>query len=252
MASALLSPASSAHAKSLSLPFTIPITQNQNSLFSFIKCPNRSNKRCNAFSESTIEGLVNNVVSLPIIGSGFEDIQRIADSLPESEKLGIVVFAGLAWIYLTARPGVLLGAIDAYFLAPLQVAFDSLTGRRRLKRSDFIITDKLGEGSFGVVYSGVVVPKNVNVEAGVPNRSVAKALESDERFKEKVILKQVKLGVQGAKECGDFEEWFNYRLSRAAPDTCAEFLGSFIADKTNSQYTKGGKCLVWKFEVPFK
>lgn len=60
---------------------------------------------------------------------------------------------------------------------------------------------------------------------------------------------QVKVGVQGAEECGDFEEWFNYRLSRAAPETCAEFLGTFIAEKTNSQFTKGGKWLVWKFEV---
>lgn len=62
---------------------------------------------------------------------------------------------------------------------------------------------------------------------------------------------QVKVGVQGAEECADFEEWFNYRLSRAAPETCAEFLGSFIADTTNTQFTKGGKWLVWKFEVSF-
>lgn len=60
---------------------------------------------------------------------------------------------------------------------------------------------------------------------------------------------QVKVGIQGAEECADFEEWFNYRLSRAAPETCAEFLGSFVADKTSSQFTKGGKWLVWKFEV---
>lgn len=57
------------------------------------------------------------------------------------------------------------------------------------------------------------------------------------------------MGIEGAKECGDFEEWFNYRVSRAAPETCAEFLGSFIADKTSSQFTKGGKWLVWRFEV---
>lgn len=60
---------------------------------------------------------------------------------------------------------------------------------------------------------------------------------------------QVKVGIQGAEECGEFEEWFNYRLSRAAPETCAAFLGSFVADKTNSLFTKGGKWLVWKFEV---
>ncbi|XP_021767207.1 serine/threonine-protein kinase STN8, chloroplastic [Chenopodium quinoa] len=246
MASALLSPATSAHPKSLSLSFTKPIKQNH--FFSFINRPKRINIKCNAFSDNIIDGLADTVASLPVIGSSFVEIQEIADTLPESEKWGIAVFAGLAWIYLTARPGVLIGAVDAYILAPLQVGLDTLTGRRRLKRSDFLITDKIGEGSFGVVYSGVVLPKNVNVGENVSKRSMAKVLESDKRFKEKVILKQVKLGVKGAKECGDFEEWFNYRLSRAAPETCADFLGSFIADKTNSQYTKGGKCLVWKFE----
>jgi len=60
---------------------------------------------------------------------------------------------------------------------------------------------------------------------------------------------QVKVEIKGAAEFGDYEEWFNYRLSRAAPETCADFLGSFVADQTNSQFTKGGKWLVWKFEV---
>lgn len=191
MASAVLSPAASAHPKYLALPFTKPITQNH--LFSWINCPKRSNVKCNAFSESIIQGFGDNIVSVPIIGSSFADIQTIVDTLPKSEKWGIAVFAGLAWIYLTARPGVLVGAIDAYILAPLQLGLDSLTGRRRLKRSDILITDKLGEGSFGVVYSGVLVPKNVNVDANVPKRSVAKVIESDKRFKEKVILKQVNL-----------------------------------------------------------
>lgn len=59
----------------------------------------------------------------------------------------------------------------------------------------------------------------------------------------------MKIGVKGAVECGEFEEWFNYRLSRAAPETCAEFLGSFTADKTNILFTKGEKWLVWKYEV---
>ncbi|KAK2370997.1 serine/threonine-protein kinase STN8, chloroplastic [Trifolium repens] len=70
----------------------------------------------------------------------------------------------------------------------------------------------------------------------------------DPKSKDKVILKKVKVGIKGAEEFGEFEEWFNYRLSRAAPETCAEFLGSFVADKTNSQFTKGAKWLVWKFE----
>lgn len=63
------------------------------------------------------------------------------------------------------------------------------------------------------------------------------------------VYLQVKVGIQGAEKFGDFEEWFNYRLSRAAPETCAEFLGSFVADKSDSMFIKGGKWLVWKFEV---
>ncbi|PWA82034.1 protein kinase superfamily protein [Artemisia annua] len=86
-------------------------------------------------------------------------------------------------------------------------AFDVMSGRRGLKSSDFLIGEKLGEGSFGVVYSGVVVPKGFSVEDRVRiSGSKRRLLEKDVRFKEKV-----KVRVQGAIECGDFEEWFNYR-----------------------------------------
>ncbi|KAF7144097.1 hypothetical protein RHSIM_Rhsim05G0231800 [Rhododendron simsii] len=187
-------------------------------------------------------------VAREVFRSGYAQFQRVTAELPEVEKWGILAFGGFIWIYLTARPGVLIGAIDSYILAPLQIGVDSLLGRRGLKSSDFLIGDRLGEGSFGVVYAGVVVPKNMSVEETLPNSGRRKAAMRDGQFKEKVILKKVKVGVQGAEECGDFEEWFNYRLSRAAPETCAEFLGTFIADKTNAQFTKGGKWLVWKFE----
>ncbi|MQM11587.1 hypothetical protein Taro_044496, partial [Colocasia esculenta] len=183
---------------------------------------------------------------LLILRDGFSQLQGVGAGLPEFERWGILVFAGLCWVYLTARPGVLMGAVDAYLLSPLQLGLDSLLGRRNLKMSDFVVGERLGEGSFGVVYSGAIVPKNVIIEERVGKRRTR--LESDDRFKERVILKKVKVGIKGAEECGDFEEWFNYRVSRAAPETCAEFLGSFIADKTRSEFTKGGKWLVWKFE----
>lgn len=185
---------------------------------------------------------------ISLFRSGLLQFERITEDLSDTQKWGFLVFAGLTWIYLTARPGVLVGAVDSYLLAPLQLVLDSLTGRRSLKRSDFVIGDKLGEGSFGVVYSGAVVPKTVDVEELVQRRGKGITKKLDERFKDKVILKKVKVGVQGAEECADYEEWFNYRLSRAAPETCAEFLGSFVADQTNTQFTKGGKWLVWKFE----
>lgn len=182
----------------------------------------------------------------PVLKYGLSQYQRVSSELPEIERWEILVIVGLGWAYLTARPGVLAGAIDAYVLAPLQMGIDGLLGRRNLKMDDFIVGERLGEGSFGVVYSGVIVPKNVSVEERVGKRG--KALATDTRFKERVILKKIKVGIVGAEECGEFEEWFNYRVSRAAPETSAEFLGSFVAEKTISQFTKGGKWLVWKFE----
>ncbi|XP_030502188.2 serine/threonine-protein kinase STN8, chloroplastic [Cannabis sativa] len=218
----------------------------------FIKNNNYNNNltlrcKCNAlFGVGDIPQQLEEVLHLDLDQTYYYlELERITKDLSETQKWGFVVFAGIIWIYLTARPGVLLGAIDSYLLAPLQLGFNSLIGRRNLKRTDFVVGEKLGEGSFGVVYAGAVVPKNVTLEQ---KRGKAKTNRLDSRFKEKVILKMVKVGVKGADECADFEEWFNYRLSRAAPETCAEFLGSFVSDKTNSQFTKGGKWLVWKFE----
>uniref|UniRef100_A0A2P2KBQ9 Protein kinase domain-containing protein n=1 Tax=Rhizophora mucronata TaxID=61149 RepID=A0A2P2KBQ9_RHIMU len=224
---------------------------SQHNLCSFTKRFKSNPGRCYAYFGSIPDNLLEDTFHLdqfPVLHSGLVQLQRVSGNLSEMQKWGFFVFAGLAWIYLTARPGVLVGAIDAYLLAPLQLGLDSLIGRRSLKRTDFLIVDKLGEGNFGVVYSGVVVPKNVNMEETVKRRGRGKELDLNRGFKEKVILKKVKVGVQGAEECGEFEEWFNYRLSRAAPETCAKFLGSFVADETKSEFTKDGKWLVWKFE----
>ncbi|KAG8377140.1 hypothetical protein BUALT_Bualt09G0137500 [Buddleja alternifolia] len=231
--------------KHISKGFIWPLTTNT--------C-NKNSVKCNAFLDDISENLLlNDSLHLDQYSlfqyPALQQLQRASGDLPDVQKWGLLVFAGITWIYLTARPGVLIGAIDAYILAPLQVGLDTLSGRRSLKRTDFLVGDRLGEGSFGIVYSGVIVPKNVNVDETFRRKGSRRlALQNDERFKEKVILKKVKIGVKGAVECGEFEEWFNYRLSRAAPETCAEFLGSFIADKTNTQFIKGEKWLVWKYE----
>ncbi|KAL3026597.1 hypothetical protein AAZX31_03G002000 [Glycine max] len=197
--------------------------------------------KCHALFDDVAKGL------LESSSVGVDQFQRVTEGLSDMQRWVFLVFGGLTWIYLTARPGVLVGAIDAYLLAPLQLGLDNLSGRRNLKRSDFVVGDKLGEGSFGVVYSGVLLPKNVDVDV-LQKRGRAQTTQLDAKSKDKVILKKVKVGIQGAEEFGDYEEWFNYRLSRAAPETCADFLGTFVADQTNSQFTKGGKWLVWKFE----
>ncbi|KAF8719458.1 hypothetical protein HU200_024178 [Digitaria exilis] len=180
-------------------------------------------------------------------GVALARLDALTAGLSDAQRWALVGFLGVAWLYLTARPGVLSGAVDAYVLAPLQRALDTVLGRRSLKMSDFVLGERIGEGSFGVVFFGAVVPKNGAVIEERSGRART-TLQNDDRYKEKVILKKIKVGTVGAKECGDYEEWFNYRVARAAPETCAEFLGSFVADKTKSEFVKGGKWLVWKFE----
>lgn len=147
--------------------------------------------RCNAsFFGNIPDNLGDTLLQLdqfPLLRSGYLQFQ----SFTEVQKWEFLVFAGFTWIYLTARPGVLIGAVDAYLLAPLQLGLDNLTGKRRLKTSDFVVGNKVGEGSFGIVYSGVIVPKNATVEERVQKGRRGKSIETDGRFKEKVILKKV-------------------------------------------------------------
>lgn len=126
---------------------------------------------------------------LSFFSYGLSQLQGVVAGLPEIERWEVLVFVGVSWLYLTARPGVLVGAIDAYLLAPLQLGLDRLLGRRNLRMSDFVLGERLGEGSFGVVYYGAIVPKDVIIEERVGKRRTR--LEVDDRFKEKVILKKV-------------------------------------------------------------
>ncbi|KAF3321860.1 serine/threonine-protein kinase STN8 [Carex littledalei] len=209
------------------------------------------NSKFKAFSNDLLLDALTSLEStplLPFLKQAISQFEAIQSDLTDNQRLDAYIFVGLIWVYLTARPGVLIGAIDAYIFAPLQLGLDSLLGRRNYQMTDFLVGQKLGEGSFGIVYAGAIVPKNVTAEEKLTKRGKGITKRIDGKFKEKVILKKVKVGTKGAKECGDFEEWFNYRVSRAAPESCAEFLGTFIADKTSSEFTKGGKWLVWKFE----
>lgn len=159
----------------------------------------RNTLRCsNAFLDDISDVLLDNNLHLdqtlsvsPVFQSGYAQFQRLSGELPDTEKWGFIVFGGIVWLYLTARPGVLIGAIDAYILAPLQKGIDILLGNRSLNRTNFIIKNKLGEGSFGVVYSGLLVPKNVSAEETTRKRGNRTSLENDSRFKDKVILKKV-------------------------------------------------------------
>ncbi|KAL3678881.1 hypothetical protein R1sor_021837 [Riccia sorocarpa] len=170
-------------------------------------------------------------------------------NLPSEQRTGLLIITAIGFTYLTARPGVLLGAVDAYFFAPIQYLLDSIRGRKNWKSSNFVVENRVGEGSFGAVYAGVILPPNVEQSPQQVGRRARRVeeIEGSDSFP-KVILKKVKIGVEGAEECGEMEDWFNYRLRRAAPDVCAEFLGSFVADTTYGQFVEGGRWLIFKYE----
>ena len=121
---------------------------------------------------------------------GAEAIQK----LPETQRWQSLAAASVSLLYLTARPGVLIGAVDAYLLAPLQFFADKFRGRRRYKRSNFLVEQRIGEGSFGIVFTGAILPSDLEVD----DDNIGKRSRRAEEFSEyesfqKVILKKVGL-----------------------------------------------------------
>ena len=139
-------------------------------------------------------------------GGALSRLEALTAGLSDAQRWALLGFLGATWLYLTARPGVLSGAVDAYVLAPLQLALDSALGRRSLKMSDFVVGERIGEGSFGVVFFGAVVPKNGAVVEERSGRART-SLQNDDRYKEKVILKKVSQAARQARlrDCCDDE-----------------------------------------------
>jgi hypothetical protein len=119
-------------------------------------------------------------------GGALSWFDALIAGLSDAQRWALLTFLAALWVYLTARPGVLGGAVDAYVLAPLQLAL----GRRSLKMGDFVLGERIGEGSFGVVYYGAVAPRDGTVIEERAGRART-SLQMDDRYKEKVILKKV-------------------------------------------------------------
>ncbi len=130
-----------------------------------------------------------------LIQLGSTAISSFAE-LPDGERWKIVSGSAFGWFYLTARPGVLKGALDSYVLAPLQFLVDGALGRRNWKRTDFLVDERLGEGSFGTVYAGFVLPRKLATdqdddEFGRRGRRIEE-YKDYKRF-DKVILKKARI-----------------------------------------------------------
>ena len=133
--------------------------------------------------------------------SGFASVSGV--------PLGDAVLPLLALAYGTARPGVLWGAIDAYVLSPVAALLSP-----RIDGDEVKLSRRIGEGTFGSVYTGTL------------------------REGTAIIAKKAK-NVEGADEVQEAELYFNARLMRSrARRSVAPFMGS---------YSVGGPpILVWE------
>lgn len=135
-----------------------------------------------------------------------------------------IAFALAMLAYLQAKPGVLVGAVDYYLIAPW-----SRMRSQKLRPSDLKIGKRIGTGAFGEVYEA----------------TVGRGTTDGER----VVVKK-------AKEFGEAETWMNERVERAIPGTCAQFYDSFevLPNSRKSKRSVFGQSgsrevwLVWKYE----
>lgn len=167
-------------------------------------------RRKNLVVQVVANGVTDVVTQLPWIGDSLQHgVPELVSYLPEAATEGLSNVSALAehWdpdrlrvagtsaaglFYLTAKPGVLTGALDTYLGAPIQAVIEFVRGRRSWKRADFVVDERLGEGSFGTVYSGVILPKNLSAEEELVGRR-GRRLEEFEDYKKfkKVVLKKV-------------------------------------------------------------
>jgi hypothetical protein len=150
------------------------------------------------------------------------DVSGASDVLAAEQADSFSLFSGvpladaalplLLLIYGTAAPGVAWGALDTYLLAPL----DALL-RPRIEADDMVLSKRIGDGTFGAVYTGTY--------RGKP-----------------IIAKKAKLTVAGADQLQRAEAYFNARLRRsfALRRSAAPFLGSYTLDDD------GPPILVWQ------
>jgi hypothetical protein len=120
-------------------------------------------------------------------------------SLFSGLPLGDAVLPLLSLLYATATPGVVWGAIDTFLLAP----FDALVSPR-IDADDVKLSRRIGEGTFGAVYSGTFQGKPI-------------------------FAKKAKPAVEGADVLQRAEAYFNGRVRRslALRRSSAPFIGEY-------------------------
>uniref|UniRef100_A0A061RFC8 Serine threonine-protein kinase chloroplastic-like n=1 Tax=Tetraselmis sp. GSL018 TaxID=582737 RepID=A0A061RFC8_9CHLO len=167
-------------------------------------------------------------VTLPCSSMNCGDMvyRSTLDPVLRMEEKGInptgVALLGMLAYYLTARPGVLQGAVDFYIFEPLQRELSS----RVYDKEDFKIVKKLAEGGFGSVYR-------------------AQLRSADGGAAKDVIVKK-------ATEFGEAEVWMNERLTRSAPGAVAEYITAFSEASASDDQSVAGAGLLSRVIAPVK
>ncbi|EFJ20616.1 hypothetical protein SELMODRAFT_418401 [Selaginella moellendorffii] len=147
----------------------------------------------------------------------------------------------MEWIYLTAKPGVFLGAVDAYFLVPVHGSSSGARSQeKRFRRGS--------EAGRGIVWHSL---RWSNSSQGFPARARDWKALAAARGVPGVPESHTQEGEDGRRGSARerrAERWRNGLTIAwlALPWTCAR--RSFVADSTRGRFVEGGKWLVWKYE----
>lgn len=184
------------------------------------------------------------------VGMLVGDVVGLATLHPTIEG---VVRIGFLYYFLFARPSPLVAALDYYVLRPLS----KLAGAK-FSENDFTLRDRLGNGNYGQVYEGLRISKS-----GLPDLKTREL--TPEQKQRRVVLKKTNLDregirrnflgagtmARGAGETGVVEDYLCRRMAAhpLVKRYMAEYLGSFVAETFQGNFTMGSQWLVWKFET---
>eukprot|EP00854_Cymbomonas_tetramitiformis_P008425 gene8425-10009_t len=189
-----------------------------------------------------------------IAGSDLVQVQElISDVLPTvlqdfyANEQSLAYGIAAAFLYTLISPGPLAGILDYYIIGPLGKVFSS-----KFTVDDFEVVEQLGSGNFGRVFQCVLNQggKPLTDDQRRANRVVVKQLKDDGIDLRRDFLRRGTLA-RGAGESGIAEMYVNEVLMRAAKDSCATYLGSFIAESKGSRksvFKEGQQFLIWKYE----
>ncbi|CAG9465374.1 unnamed protein product [Pedinophyceae sp. YPF-701] len=178
-------------------------------------------------------------------------IQDLANALALTPTPDMGLHAAALWYLVLSRPAPLWNIGDLTIGSFLEKISEP-----KFAVDQFTLRDRLGGGNYGVTYEAIRM-KN--------GKRVTKAQLTDEEKKNRVVIKRINSDstgsarkdflskgtiARGAAEAGIVEVYMNSKIRRslALRGYCAEYQGTFRAEKTDAGFTKGTEWLVWSFE----